>query len=65
MTQIPTFQAEHFFPAGNLLGEGESAALDMGVTDVTGLLWNSKTQLLHWVDIDKAEVHTYVFTTQT
>jgi hypothetical protein len=25
MTKIPTFDAEHFFPAQNLLGEGKLA----------------------------------------
>ena len=25
-----------------------------------GILWDSKTQLLHWVDIDTAEIHTWV-----
>lgn len=29
------------------------------IADVIGVLWDSRTQLLHWVDIDKAEVHTY------
>jgi len=23
-----------------------------------GVLWDSKEQLLHWVDIDTAEIHT-------
>lgn len=27
-------------------------------TDIIGILWDSRTQLLHWVDIDNATVHT-------
>jgi hypothetical protein len=58
MTKIPTFDAEHFFPAQNLLGEGKLWYHGLGIANVIGVLWDSRTQLLHWVDIDKAEVHT-------
>jgi sugar lactone lactonase YvrE len=34
-------------------------AQEEAAADVIGVLWDSRTQLLHWVDIDKAEVHTY------
>ncbi|ORY20308.1 hypothetical protein BCR39DRAFT_555385 [Naematelia encephala] len=44
MSQAPVIDAEVFIECQNDLGEG--------------ILWDSKTQLLHWVDIPKCELHT-------
>ncbi|GFZ47422.1 hypothetical protein JCM24511_05166 [Saitozyma sp. JCM 24511] len=41
---VPLFEAELLLECQNVLGEG--------------ILWDSKEKLLHWVDIDTAEVHT-------
>ncbi|EIW65847.1 hypothetical protein TREMEDRAFT_66215 [Tremella mesenterica DSM 1558] len=40
----PIFKAEPFFHSENVLAEG--------------ILWDSKTQLLHWVDIETASLYT-------
>ncbi|CAD6565029.1 MAG: hypothetical protein TREMPRED_000659 [Tremellales sp. Tagirdzhanova-0007] len=42
---VPVIDAEVALECQNTLGEG--------------LLWDSKQQLLHWVDIDTAEIHTF------
>ncbi|KAK4684583.1 hypothetical protein P7C73_g5591, partial [Tremellales sp. Uapishka_1] len=44
MTPIPTIEAEVFLNCQNELGEG--------------ILWDSKRQLLHWIDINRSELHT-------
>ncbi|KAI9636726.1 uncharacterized protein MKK02DRAFT_45431 [Dioszegia hungarica] len=43
--EIPVIQAERELACGNTLGEG--------------ILWDDQKKLLHWVDIDEAEIHTY------
>ncbi|WVQ93252.1 hypothetical protein IAU59_000318 [Kwoniella sp. CBS 9459] len=42
---VPIIEAEHLLACQNTLGEG--------------VVWDSKTQLLHWVDIQTSEVHSY------
>ncbi|OCF35531.1 hypothetical protein I316_02583 [Kwoniella heveanensis BCC8398] len=42
---VPIIEAEHLLACQNTLGEGA--------------VWDSKTQLLHWVDIQTSEVHSY------
>jgi len=43
MTGVPVFPARVELESGNRLGEG--------------IMWDEATGLLHWVDIDRAEVH--------
>ncbi|WVF65590.1 hypothetical protein IAT40_000320 [Kwoniella sp. CBS 6097] len=42
---VPVIEAEHLLACQNTLGEGA--------------VWDSKTQLLHWVDIQTSEVQSY------
>ncbi|KAK8843332.1 hypothetical protein IAR55_006987 [Kwoniella newhampshirensis] len=49
-SSAPVFKAEHLLACQNDLGEG--------------VVWDSKTQLLHWVDIPKGNLHSYDPTTR-
>ncbi len=62
----PAFDAHVELACQNALGEGECGNdLTAWVAGTTffrrvltpGILWDDRTQQLHWVDIDRAEVH--------
>lgn len=61
--KTPVFEAELELDCGNTLGEGRSLSSGLlrataELITCTGIIWDSRTKLLHWVDIDDAQIHT-------
>ena len=69
----PIIEARHFWPAQNVLGEGEYSGGCDGIQlrpahddddakadTLIGILWDSDANVLRWVDLKAGEIHSYV-----